>query len=84
MVVALDEREPSFDIRLGALDGAERPGPEAGASLRDLLAAAGEEAPPFSFEPDRLEAELDAAACLRGAGVSDEDLSAIRERLLSR
>ena len=29
-------------------------------------------------------AELDAAACLRGAGVSDEDLSAIRERLLSR
>jgi len=59
VVVALDEREPSFDIRLGPLDGAERPGPEAGASLRDLLAAAGEEAPPFSFEPDRLETELE-------------------------
>ena len=59
MVVTLDEREPSFDIRLGPLDGAERPGPEAGESLRDLLAAAGEDAPPFSFEPDRLEAELE-------------------------
>ena len=59
MVVALDEREPSFDIRLGTLDGAERPGPDAGASLRELLADAGEEAPPFSFEPDRLEAELE-------------------------
>ena len=59
MVVTLDEREPSFDIRLGALDGAERPGPEAGESLRDLLAAAGEVAPPFSFQPDRLEAELE-------------------------
>ena len=60
MIVALDDREPSFDIRLGALDGAERPGPGAPArSLRDLLADAGEEAPPFSFEPDRLEAELE-------------------------
>ena len=59
MVVALDEREPSFDIRLGLLDGAERPGPEAGASLRDLLAAAGEDAPPLSYEPDRLAAELE-------------------------
>jgi hypothetical protein len=59
VVVTLDEREPRFEIRLGALDGTERPAPEAGESLRDLLAAAGEEVPPFSFEPDRLEAELE-------------------------
>lgn len=62
MIVALDEREQSFDIRLGPLDGAERPDAKAGASLRDLLAAADEEAPPFSFEPDRLEADLEAWA----------------------
>jgi hypothetical protein len=59
VIVALDEREQTFDIRLGPLDGAERPDAKAGASLRDLLAAAGEEAPPFSFEPDRLEADLE-------------------------
>jgi hypothetical protein len=59
VVVALDERERSFDIRLGPLEGAERPDAAAGASLRDLLAAAGEDAPPFSFEPDRLEADLE-------------------------
>jgi hypothetical protein len=59
VIVALDDRERSFDIRLGALDGAERPDPGAGRSLRDLLADAGEEAPPFSFEPDRLQADLE-------------------------
>ena len=59
MTVALDERAQTFDIRLGPLDGPERPDAAAGASLRDLLAAAAEEAPPFSFEPDRLEAELE-------------------------
>jgi hypothetical protein len=59
VIVALDDREQSFDIRLGSLDGAERPDAAAGASLRDLLAADGEEAPPFSFDPDRLEADLE-------------------------
>jgi hypothetical protein len=59
VVVALDERERSFDVRLGALDGGERPEPGAGRSLRELLAEAGEEVPPLSFEPDRLAAELE-------------------------
>ncbi len=59
MLVALDDRERSFDIRLGPLGGGERPDAGAGASLRDLLAAAGEEAPPFSFQADRLEADLE-------------------------
>jgi hypothetical protein len=59
VIVALDDRERSFDIHLGPLDGAERPDAKAGASLRDLLSAAGEDAPPFSFEPDRLEADLE-------------------------
>jgi hypothetical protein len=59
VTVALDDREQSFDIRLGPLDGGERPDAAAGASLRDLLEAAGEEAPPFSFEPDRLAADLE-------------------------
>ena len=72
MIVALDDRERSFDIHLGPLDGAERPDPAAGESLRDLLAAAGEDAPPFSFEPDRLEADLEpwAAALSRHAALS--------------
>ena len=62
----LDDRERSFDIRLGAHDGAERPEPRAGRSLRDVLEAAGEHPPPFSFEPDRLEADLEPwAAALR-------------------
>ena len=70
MIVALDDRERSFDIRLGPLHGAERPDPAAGDSLRDLLAAAGEDPPPFSFEPDRLEADLEpwAEALRRHAG----------------
>jgi hypothetical protein len=59
VTVALDERAQTFDIRLGPLGDAERPEPGAGASLRDLLAAAGEEAPPFSFDPERLEADLE-------------------------
>jgi hypothetical protein len=59
VTVALDDRDQTFDIRLGPLDGAERPGAAAGASLRDLLAAAGEEAPPFSFDPDRLGSDLE-------------------------
>jgi hypothetical protein len=62
VIVALDDRERSFDVRLGALDGAQRPDPGAGRSLRELLADAGEEPPPFSFEPDRLEADLEAWA----------------------
>ena len=72
MIVALDDRERSFDIHLGALDGAERPDPAAGDSLRDLLAAAGEDPPPFSFEPDRLEADLEpwAEALSRHAALS--------------
>jgi hypothetical protein len=59
VIVALDDREQSFDIRFGPLEGAERPDAAAGASLRDLLVAAGEEPPPFSFDPHRLEAELE-------------------------
>jgi hypothetical protein len=59
VIVALDERERSFDIVLGPLDGAERPDPAAGRSLRDLLSAANEDAPPFSFDPDGLEADLE-------------------------
>ncbi len=59
MIVALDDRERSFDIRLGALDGAERPSPGAGRSLRDVLETAGEHPPPFSFDPERLEADLE-------------------------
>ena len=72
MIVALDDRERSFDIHLGPLDGAERPDPATGNSLRDLLAAAGEDAPPFSFEPDHLEADLKpwAAALSRHAALS--------------
>jgi FXSXX-COOH protein len=59
VIVALDDRERSFDIRLGPLDGAERPEPSAGRSLRDVLDAAGEHPPPFSFDPDRLKADLE-------------------------
>ncbi len=70
MIVALDDRERSFDIRLGPLEGAERPEPRAGRSLRDVLEAAGEHPPPFSFDPDRLEADLEpwAEALRRHAG----------------
>jgi hypothetical protein len=59
VIVALDDRERSFDIRLGPLDGVERPATAAGQSLRDVLEAAGEHPPPFSYEPDRLEADLE-------------------------
>jgi hypothetical protein len=59
VIVALDDRERSFDIRLGPLDGAERPEPGSGRSLCDVLEAAGEHPPPFSFDPDRLEADLE-------------------------
>jgi hypothetical protein len=70
VIVALDDRERSFDIRLGPLEGAERPEPHAGRSLRDVVEAAGEHPPPFSFEPDRLEADLEpwAEALRRHAG----------------
>jgi hypothetical protein len=72
VVVALDDRERSFDIRLGPLEGGERPAAAAGQSLRDVLEAAGEHAPPFSWEPDRLEAELEpwAEALRRHAGAT--------------
>lgn len=71
MIVALDDRERSFDVALGPLGGAERPDPAAGRSLRELLAAAGEPPPPFTFEPDRLGADLEGwAEALRRHAVS--------------
>src|SRR5215210_3999232 len=50
VIVALDDRERSFDVVLGPLGVAERPDPAAGRSLRELLASAGEDPPPFSFD----------------------------------
>jgi len=59
VIVALDDRERSFDVVLGPLGVAERPDPAAGRSLRELLARAGQDPPPFSFDSDRLEADLE-------------------------
>jgi hypothetical protein len=69
VVVALDERARTFDVLLGALEGAERPEPGTGRSLRDALEAAGEDVPGFAFEPERLEEDLAAwAEALRRHG----------------